>query len=184
MLYSYGIYFLDDNLFVMFITGGILTLVIPISIIILLITSIKNIKKRTYMMESLLCITILFVTILMHQFLPPSYIKLRIDFKKNLGRWNEVIKKIRENELQTLDEQFTSLPKDYFGLSVDNKVCCLINDNSRLLVAFLYKKGFPDEDQYLFYSSNGEALIKEKVDKDYYQYIEKIVDNWYFVQFN
>ena len=57
-------------------------------------------------------------------------------------------------------------------------------DKGECLVVFLYKSGFSDEDQWLYYSSEDEKLIENNVNKSLYNYIKKIKEHWYFVQYN
>ena len=44
--------------------------------------------------------------------------------------------------------------------------------------------GFPDEEQYLYYSSADEKIIEKNLDKSLYNYIKEVKEHWYFVQYN
>ena len=49
---------------------------------------------------------------------------------------------------------------------------------------FLYKTGFPDEDQYIYYSNKDDKFIKEQIGESNIYNIKIIMDDWYFVQYN
>lgn len=110
--------------------------------------------------------------------------KFKNDFESKLNLREEIIEKIRNNEIEVDENGNTVITEEYYGISDNDYVHIFVCNNEETVIAFLYKSGFPDESQYIVYSSNDDKLIKKHVDKSLYSYIEKIENNWYFVQYN
>lgn len=110
--------------------------------------------------------------------------KLKTDFDSKLVLREEVIEKIESNELKLYKNNRVILTEKYDDVAENNYVYVYVCNDKEKVISFLYKDGIPDEDQYIFYSSGNDDLIKKYVPKSYYSYIEKITDNWYMVQFN
>lgn len=110
--------------------------------------------------------------------------KLKTDFDSKLILREEVIKKIESKELELYKNNRVILTEKYGDVAENNYVYVYVCNDKEKVISFLYKAGIPDEDQYIFYSSGNDDLIKKYVPKSYYSYIEKITDNWYMVQFN
>ena len=109
---------------------------------------------------------------------------LKTDFDSKLILREEVIEKIESKELKLYKNNKVILTEKYYNVAENNYVYVYVCNDKEKVISFLYKAGIPDEDQYIFYSSSDEGLIKKYVPKSYYSYIEKITDNWYIVQFN
>lgn len=110
--------------------------------------------------------------------------KLKTDFESKLILREEVIDKIENKELEIYKNNRVILTEKYGDVAENDYVYVYVCNDKEKVISFLYKAGIPDEDQYIFYSSSNDDLIKKYVLKSYYSYIEKITDNWYFVQFN
>lgn len=110
--------------------------------------------------------------------------KLKTDFESKLILREEVIDKIENKELEIYKNNRVILTEKYGDVAENNYVYVYVCNDKEKVISFLYKAGIPDEDQYIFYSSGNDDLIKKYVPKSYYSYIEKITDNWYMVQFN
>lgn len=93
----------------------------------------------------------------------------------------QLIEDLKEGKINIDENYKLIISKKYKGIAKNNYVRSERCDNEECVVAFLYSPGFPDEGQYLYYSSGGEKLI-EKYDKDLIDYIKKIKKSWYFVQ--
>lgn len=76
------------------------------------------------------------------------------------------------------------LEEKYNEIAYNNKVFVEECNQEECTVSFLYKPGFPDEAQYLFYTTGTEELIEKYIDENTIGYVKKIQDNWYFVQCN
>ena len=95
----------------------------------------------------------------------------------------ELIDEIRNGKVD-IDENNYVITNKYDGIAKNNNVNTLKCDEKQCVVAFLYKSGFPDESQYLYYSSEDEKIIEKNLDKSLYNYIKKVKEHWYFVQYN
>ena len=96
----------------------------------------------------------------------------------------ELIDEIRNGKIDIDDNNYVIIVNKYDGIAKNNRVYIKKCDEKECVVSFLYKAGFPDEDQYLYYSSEDEKLIEKNLDKSLYNYIKKVKDHWYFVQYN
>ena len=96
----------------------------------------------------------------------------------------ELIDEIRNEKVDIDEYNHVIIANKYDGIAKNNNVYIEKCDEKECVVAFLYKPGFPDEDQYLYYSSGDEKLIEKKLDKSLYSYIKEIKEHWYFVQYN
>lgn len=95
----------------------------------------------------------------------------------------ELIDEIRNGKVD-IDENNYVITNKYDGIAKNNNVNTLKCDEKECVVSFLYEPGFPDEDQYLYYSSEDEKIIKKNLDKSLYNYIKEVKEHWYFVQYN
>mgnify|MGYP003571265992 CR=1 FL=1 len=96
----------------------------------------------------------------------------------------ELIDEIRNGNVDIDENNYVIITDKYDGIAKNNNVYTLKCDEEECVVSFLYKPGFPDEDQYLYYSSKDEKLIEKNLDKSLYNYIKKVKEHWYFVQYN
>jgi len=106
------------------------------------------------------------------------------DFESKLNLRKEIIEKIKNKEIEIDENGNAVINEEYYGISDSNNVHIFVCNNEETVIAFLYESGFPDESQYIVYSSNDDKLIKKYIDSSLYSYIEKIEDNWYFAQYN
>lgn len=108
------------------------------------------------------------------------------DYEKHLAKRTELVDLVKTYQLE-YDENglITNLDKvELSGLAHNDKVYVKYNEEEKVIVEFVYRAGFPDEGQSIFYSSGGKKLLEEKIDKTLYAYIEEINDNWCIVQWN
>ena len=59
-----------------------------------------------------------------------------------------------------------------------------LDTEEETLIGFLYKPGFPDEEQYIYYSNKDDKFIKDQIGESNIYNIELIINDWYFVQYN
>ena len=110
--------------------------------------------------------------------------KFNKDFNELLKLREELIIKIKNNEIELDEYKYAKLPNEYVQVARNSKVRVLINTEEETLIGFLYKPGFPDEDQYIYYSNKDDKFIKEQIGESNIYNIEIIIDDWYFVQYN
>ena len=96
----------------------------------------------------------------------------------------ELIDEIRNGKVDIDENNYVIITNKYDGIAKNNNVYIEKCDEKECVVSFLYKPGFPDENQYLYYSSEDEKLIEKNLDKSLYNYIKAVKEHWYFVQYN
>lgn len=110
--------------------------------------------------------------------------KLKQDFQDKLNLREELIEKIETNEIKIDENNNVILTEKYYGVALNNYVHIFVCNGKEKVIEFYYSAGFPDEAQSIFYSSSDEELIKKYLEEHLYNYIEKIDDNWYLIQYN
>ena len=110
--------------------------------------------------------------------------KFNKDFNELLKLREEIIIKIKNNEIELDEYKFAKLPEEYNQIATNGKVRILMNTEEETFIGFLYKTVFPDEDQYIYYSNKDDKFIKEQIGESNVYSIEEIIDDWYFVQYN
>ena len=110
--------------------------------------------------------------------------KFNKEFNELLSQREKLILKIKNNEIEFDDYNFVKLPEEYKQVATNGRVRVLRNTEEETLIGFLYKSGFPDEEQYIYYSNKDTEFIKEELGENNVYDIEKIIVNWYFVQYN
>lgn len=96
----------------------------------------------------------------------------------------ELIDEIRNGKIDIDENNYVIIANKYNGIAKNNYVYIEKCDEKECVVSFLYDPGFPDEDQYLYYSSEDEKLIEKNLNKSLYNYIKEVKEHWYFVQYN
>ena len=110
--------------------------------------------------------------------------KFNKEFNELLNLREELIIKIKNNQIEFDEYKFAKLSEEYEQVAANSKVSILMNTEEETLIGFLYKPGFPDEDQYIYYSNKDYKFIKEQIGESNVYSIEIIIDDWYFVQYN
>ena len=132
-----------------------------------------------------LIVAILIVLFIIHVSKPPYERKEFIEFLNSKEKLRlQLIDDIKSGEINLDDNNYVIIEDKYDGVARNNSVYFEKCDEEECLVSFLYDPGFPDEDQYLFYSSEDEKLIEKNLDKSLYNYIKGVKSHWYFVQYN
>lgn len=110
--------------------------------------------------------------------------KFNKEFNELLKLRKELIIKIKNNEIELDEYKFAKLPEEYEQVAINGKVRVLMNTEEETLIGFLYKSGFPDEEQYIYYSNKDAEFIREQIGESNVYSIEIVIDSWYFVQYN
>lgn len=185
MIYTYGIFWLPNDLFLVLtmVSLGGLVLVIPILFFLVFIKSIRYVFRNGDMM-GLVPIGILILTFVLFKFFFPADIQRNMNYDLTIDAYKEVVQLIKDGELERDSDNHVMLTGEYQKLSEVSYAYVPELEGEDLLVGFVYEAGFPDEDLWLVYSNGGEELIKENIDANLYRSIKKKEENWYFVQFN
>ena len=110
--------------------------------------------------------------------------KFNKEFNELLKLRKELIIKIKNNEIELDEYKFAKLPEEYEQVAINGKVRVLMNTEKETLIGFLYKSGFPDEEQYIYYSNKDAEFIREQIGESNVYSIQIVIDSWYFVQYN
>lgn len=110
--------------------------------------------------------------------------KFNKEFNELLNKREELIVKIKNNEIELDENNFAKLPEEYNQVATNGRVRVLRNIDDEILIGFLYRAGFPDEEQYIYYSNKDAEFIKEQIGKNNVYNIKIIIDDWYYVQYN
>jgi len=113
---------------------------------------------------------------------PINQTKLESNFEEKLELRQAVVEKIQTGEIQ-LDGKKAILSEEYQEIATNGSVYVYVASTEETVVEFIYHGGFPDEGQSFVYSSEGEELLNKYIHETLYHYIEKLADNWYFVQY-
>ena len=139
------------------------------------------------LVQGLIFLLLIFVIVLFIVWLTTSVYKSNkfIEFLNSKEELRlELIDKIRNGNVDIDENNYVIITNKYDGIAKNNRVYIKKCDEKECIVSFLYKSGFPDEEQYLYYSSEDEKLIEKYLDKSLYNYIKEVKDHWYFVQYN
>lgn len=132
-----------------------------------------------------LIVASLIVLFIIHVSKPPYERKEFIEFLNSKEELRlQLIDDIKSGKTILDDNNYVVIEDKYDGVARNNSVYFEKCDEKECVVSFLYAPGFPDEDQYLFYSSEDEKLIEKNLDKSLYNYIKEVKEHWYFVQYN
>lgn len=138
-----------------------------------------------FVVVAFLIVVSLIVSFIIHVSKPPYERKEFIEFLNSKEKLRlQLIDDIKSGGINLDDDNYVIIEDKYDGVARNNSVYFEKCDEEECLVGFLYDPGFPDEDQYLFYSSEGEELIEKNLDKSLYNYIKEVKEHWYFVQYN
>lgn len=170
--------FLFDKLFIFYIIPNLLLFIL---FNFCLITSLVKIGKERKLIN-IISIIILLCSVLLFVFF--SFRKVKTDYELNHFEKArlEIIDKILYNELKPDDLGNVKLPKDYKKYSVSGEVTVYQNDKEGQVICFWIFRGMQEGSVQLMYSTGGEKLIKDNETGHSIINIEKLKDNWYYVE--
>ena len=94
----------------------------------------------------------------------------------------EIISKIKDKEYISDEYGNIALPKIFKKVSTSGEVTVYENDNDGVLICFWIMRGVLSGSVQLMYSSGDEALIYKHETGHKITYVEKLKDNWYWVE--
>ena len=170
--------FLYDKLFIFYSIPNLLLFVL---FNFCFITSIiKIIKERELI--NVISIIILLFSILLFVFFPFRKAKTNYELNSFEKARLEIIDKIIYNELKPDDFGNVKLPKEYKKYSMSGEVTIYHNDEEGQVICFWIFRGMQSGSVQLMYSTGGEKLIKDNENGHPIINIEKLKDNWYYVE--
>ena len=93
-----------------------------------------------------------------------------------------IIEKIKNNYLNADENGNVILPKEYKNLSTGGSVFVYQNDEKGQVVGFWVFRGMLSGSIEIIYSTGGEELIRKNETEHPIIYIEKLKENWYYVE--
>lgn len=163
----------------------LLTLLINIPLFIgycvCLIFSIKQIMKKNKIFINYLPIIILLITAILTIFFPFRKVKTKIELILYEKQRNEIIEKVKNNEYSYYYEGNIKLPK-YKYVSSDGEIYVYQNDENGTVIGFWIFRGMLSGSVELIYSDGEENLIRENELGYPIIKIDKLKDNWYYVE--
>jgi len=167
--------FLFDKLFIFYSIPNLLLFVL---FNYCFITSlIKIVKERKLI--NVVSIIVLLCSVLLFFFFP--FRKVKTNYELNSFEM-EIIDKIIYNELKPDDFGNVKLPKEYKKYSMSGEVTIYQNDKEGQVICFWIFRGMQSGSVQLIYSTGGEKLIKDNEKGHPIASIEKLKDNWYYVE--
>ena len=170
--------FLFDKLFIFYIIPNLLLFIL---FNFCLITSLVKIGKERKLIN-IISIIILLCSVLLFVFFPFRKIKTHYELNHFEKARLEIIDKIIYNELKPDDLGNVKLPKEYKKYSVSGKVTVYQNDKEGQVICFWIFRGMQSGSVQSMYSTGGEKLIKDNETGHSIVNIEKLKDNWYYVE--
>ena len=170
--------FLFDKLFIFYIIPNLLLFVL---FNYCFITSlIKIVKERKLI--NVVSIIVLLCSVLLFFFFPFRKVKTNYELNSFEKARLEIIDKIIYNELKPDDFGNVKLPKEYKKYSMSGEVTIYQNDKEGQVICFWIFRGMQSGSVQLMYSTGGEKLIKDNENGHPIKKIEKLKDNWYYVE--
>ena len=170
--------FLFDKLFILYIISNLLLFLL---FNFCFITSLVKIVKERKLINAI-SIIILLCSILLYAFFPFRKVKTNYELNSFEKARLEIIDKIIYNELKPDDFGNVKLPKEYKKYSMSGEVTIYQNDKEGQVICFWIFRGMQSGSVQLMYSTGGEKLIKDNENGHPIINIEKLKDNWYYVE--
>jgi len=141
---------------------------------------IKIVKERELI--NVVSIIVLLCSVLLFFFFPFRKVKTTYELNSYEKARLEIIDKITNNELKPDDLGNVKLPKEYKKYSMSGEVTVYQNDKEGQVICFWIFRGMQSGSVQLMYSTGGEKLIKDNENGHPIINIEKLKDNWYYVE--
>lgn len=170
--------YLLNLLFVFYI---ILNLILLIGYFIFLIKNARNLKQKINVINILTTI-MLVITAILVLFFPFRDAKIKYELNLYEKDRLEVINMIKSNELKSDEIGNVTLPNKYKKLSTSGQIFIYQNNEEGQVIGFWVLRGTLSGSIEVIYSTGGEDLIKNNEKGHPITKIEKLKDNWYYVE--
>ena len=159
-----------------------LYVILFVAFITLLVISIRRIvKQKEY--SCFIVIAVLALIFVLAAFFPFRNARVRYELNRFETDRLEIVEMIKHNQLQPKDEiGNVVLPAGYGRLSSDGEVFIYQNDENGQVIGFWVFRGMLSGSFQLIYSSGGEDLIWANESGHPITKIEKLKENWYYVE--
>lgn len=170
--------YLLNLLFVFYI---ILDLILLIGYFICLIKNVRNLKQKINIINIITTIMLVIIAILVLFF---PFRDAKIKYELNLYEKDrlKVVDMIKNNELKFDEIGNVTLPNKYKKVSTSGQVFIYQNSDKEQVIGFWVFRGVLSGSIEVIYSTGGVELIKSNEKGHSITKIEKIKDNWYYVE--
>ena len=184
LVFSFIICWYSDYLYSsLFVFGIVLDLILMLFFFIILIISIRNLKQKINIIN-ILTIIILVATAILVLFFPFREVKMIYELNLYEKDRLEVIDMIKDNELKSDEIGNVTLPNKYKKLSTSGQVFVYKNSGKEQVIGFWVFRGMLSGSNLVIYSTGGNDLIESSIKGHPITNIEKLKDNWYYVETN
>ena len=145
-----------------------------------LVNSIKKIKEKFYI--NYINLIILLISVLLFIFFPFREFKVKYELDKFEDERLKIIEKITNYELKIDEIGNVKLPKEYKRYSTSGEVFAYQNNEEGQVIGFWILRGIQSGSVELIYSTGGEDLIRKNETGHPITKIEKLKENWFYVE--
>lgn len=176
-----------NNWYLDIILQSLFTLsIVPIIIIFLiynifLILTIINIV-RTKKKSSLVALIIYIIIPIFSIFFPFRECRVNLEIWLYKKQREDIIINVKNKDYVADENGNIKLPKNLKKVSTSGEVTVYENDDEGVLICFLVMRGVLSGSIELMYSSGDEDLIYKNETGHKITYVEKLKDNWYWVE--
>lgn len=157
-------------------------IILPACFVVLLVMSIRKIVKRKEY-ANFFNIAILALLVILIVYFPFRNTKVKYELTRFETDRLEIVEMIQNNQLRPKDSLGNvDLPVGYGRLSSDGEVFVYQNDANGQVISFWIYRGMLSGSVELIYSTGGEALIWANQSGHPITKIERLKENWYYVE--
>ena len=155
----------------------ILFLIYNMFLILTIIDVVKTKKK-----SSVYSLIVYIIIPLFSLFFPFRKCRVNLEMVLYKNEREEIISKIKDKEYISDEYGNIALPKIFKKVSTSGEVTVYENDNDGILICFWIMRGVLSGSVQLMYSSGADALIYKNETGHKITYVEKLKDNWHWVE--
>ncbi len=156
---------------------GIIFLVFNIFLVLTIIDLIKTKKK-----SSIVALSIYIIIPIFSIFFPFRECRVYLEMILYKKQREEVITKVKNKEYIFDEYGNIELPKNIKKISTSGEITVYENDEGGVLICFWIMRGVLSGSVQLMYSSSDESLIYKNETGHKITYVEKLKNNWYWVE--
>lgn len=183
LLVSFATEWYGDHLFSrLFVFAFPIYIILPTCFVVLLVMSIRRIATRKEY-TNFFSITVLALLVILIMYFPFRRAKVNYELTRFEPDRLKIVEMIQNNQLPPKDNLGNvDLPVGYGKLSSDGEVFVHQNDANGQVIGFWIFRGMLSGSVELIYSTGGEALIRATQSGHPITKIEKLKENWYYVE--
>ena len=167
-----------QSLFTLSIVPIIIIFLIYNIFLILTIIDIVRTKKKS----SLVALIIYIIIPIFSIFFPFRECRVNLEIWLYKKQREDIIINVKNKDYVADENGNIKLPKNLKKVSTSGEVTVYENDNDGVLICFWIMRGVLSGSVQLMYSSGDDALIYKNETGHKITYVEKLKDNWYWVE--